>query len=89
LPTIAEAGVTGYETTAWGGIVAPFGTPRELITPLNSEINKVLGTRAISERYAQIGFELTIAPPERLFERALSERPMWAQVVKRSGARVD
>jgi tripartite-type tricarboxylate transporter receptor subunit TctC len=89
LPTIAEAGVTGYETTAWGGIVAPFGTPRELITRLNSEINKVLGTPAISERYAQIGFELTIAPPERLFERALSERPMWAQVVKRSGARVD
>ena len=89
LPTIAEAGVTGYETTAWGGIVAPFGTPRELITRLNSEINKVLGTPAISERYAQIGFELTIAPPERLFERALRERPMWAQVVKRSGARVD
>jgi tripartite-type tricarboxylate transporter receptor subunit TctC len=89
LPTVAEAGVTGYETTAWGGIVAPAGTPREVIARLNSEINKVLGTPAIAERYAQLGFELTIAPPERLFERAMRERPMWAQVVKRSGAKVD
>jgi tripartite-type tricarboxylate transporter receptor subunit TctC len=89
LHTIAEAGVTGYETTAWGGIVAPFGTPRELINRLNNEINKVLGTQAIAERYAQIGFELTIAPPDNLFERALRERPIWAQVVKRSGAKVD
>jgi tripartite-type tricarboxylate transporter receptor subunit TctC len=89
LPTVAEAGVTGYETTAWGGIVAPAGTPREVISRLNSEINKVLGTPAIAERYLQLGFELTIAPPERLFERAVRERPMWAQVVKRSGAKVD
>jgi tripartite-type tricarboxylate transporter receptor subunit TctC len=89
LPTIAEAGVAGYETTAWGGIVAPAGTPREVIARLNSEINKALGTPAIAERYAQLGFETTIAPPERLFERAIRERPMWAQVVQRSGARVD
>jgi tripartite-type tricarboxylate transporter receptor subunit TctC len=89
LPTVAEAGVTGYETTAWGGIVAPAGTPREVISRLNSEINKALGTPAIAERYAQLGFELTIAPPERLFERAVRERPMWAQVVKRSSAKVD
>jgi tripartite-type tricarboxylate transporter receptor subunit TctC len=89
VPTIAEAGVTGYETTAWGGIVGPAGTPREIIGRLNSEINKVLSIPAVAERYAQLAFETTIAPPGRLFERALLERPMWAQVIMRSGAKVD
>jgi tripartite-type tricarboxylate transporter receptor subunit TctC len=89
VPTIAEAGVAGYETTAWGGIVAPAGTPREIIGRLNSEINKVLGIPAVAERYAQLAFETTISQPDRLFERALRERPMWAQVIKRSGAKVD
>jgi tripartite-type tricarboxylate transporter receptor subunit TctC len=89
VPTIAEAGVTGYETTAWGGIVGPAGTPREIIGRLNSEINKVLSNPAVAERYAQLAFETTIAPPGRLFERALLERPMWAQVIMRSGAKVD
>jgi tripartite-type tricarboxylate transporter receptor subunit TctC len=89
VPTVAEAGVTGYETTAWGGIVAPVGTSREIIGRLNSEINKVLSIPAVAERYSQLAFETTIAPPDRLFERALRERPVWAQVVKRSGAKVD
>jgi tripartite-type tricarboxylate transporter receptor subunit TctC len=89
VPTIAEAGVTGYETTAWGGIVAPADTPRELIGRLNAEINKILAMPSVAERYAQLAFETTIAPPDRLFERALRERPMWAQVIKRSGAKVD
>jgi len=89
VPTIAEAGVTGYETTAWGGIVAPAGTPREIIIRLNNEINKVLAMPAVIERYNQIAFDITIAPPDALFERALRERPVWAQVIQRSGAKVD
>jgi tripartite-type tricarboxylate transporter receptor subunit TctC len=88
-PTITEAGVAGYETTAWGGIVAPFGTPRDIIGRLNTEINRVLAIPAVAERYAQLAFETTIAPADRLFERAMRERPMWAQVIKRSGARID
>jgi tripartite-type tricarboxylate transporter receptor subunit TctC len=89
VPTVAEAGVTGYETTAWGGIVVPFGTPREIIGRLNGEINKALGIPAVAERYAQLAFETTISQPDRLFERALRERPMWAQIIRRSGAKVD
>ncbi len=88
LPTIGEI-VPGYETTAWGGIVAPAGTPREIIGRLNSEINKVLGNPAVNEKYAAISFETTIGPPERLFDRALRETRLWADVVKRSGTRVD
>ena len=89
VPTIAEAGVPGYETTAWGGIVAPAGTPREIILRLNSEINKVLALPAVIERYNQMAFDTTIAPADALFERALRERPVWARVVQRSGAKVD
>ena len=89
VPTIAEAGVAGYETTAWGGIVAPAGTSRELIGKLNAEINKVLTLPSLAERYSQLAFETTIAPPGRLFERALRERPMWAKIIQRSGAKVD
>jgi tripartite-type tricarboxylate transporter receptor subunit TctC len=81
--------VPGYETTAWGGIVAPAGTPRELVLRLNSEINKVLGTPAVNEKYSAIAFETTIAPPDRLFERAFRETKLWADVIKRSGARID
>jgi tripartite-type tricarboxylate transporter receptor subunit TctC len=89
VPTIAEAGVPGYETTAWGGIVAPAGTPREIIVRLNNEINKVLSLPAVVERYSQIAFDTTIAPAEALFERARRERPLWAKVIERSGAKVD
>ena len=89
VPTIAEAGVPGYETTAWGGIVAPAGTPREIIVRLNSEINKVLALPSVVERYNQMAFDITIAPPDALFERAVRERPLWAKVIQRSGAKVD
>ena len=89
VPTIAEAGVPGYETTAWGGIVAPAGTPREIIARLNSEINKVLAMPAVIERYDQMAFDVTTAPADALFERARRERPLWAKVIQRSGAKVD
>jgi tripartite-type tricarboxylate transporter receptor subunit TctC len=88
-PTVAEAGVPGYETTAWGGIVAPAGTPRELVVRLNSEINKALGSPALNEKYAALSFETTIGPPERLFDRALRETRLWADIIRRSGAQVD
>lgn len=89
IPTMVEAGVPGYETTAWGGIVVPAGTPREIILRLNNEINKVLGNPAVNEKFNALSFETTIGPPERLFDRALRETRIWADVVKRSGARID
>ncbi len=88
IPTISDT-VPGYETTAWGGIVAPPGTPRDIVMRLNSDINKVLGNPAVAEKYAAVSWESTIGPPERLFDRAMRETPIWADVVKRSGARVD
>jgi tripartite-type tricarboxylate transporter receptor subunit TctC len=87
-PTVAESGVPGYETVAWGGIVAPPGTPKPLAAQLNKAINEQLRLPAVQEKYAAIGFEVSPGPAERLMERARKESPMWAEMVKRSGAQV-
>ncbi len=89
LPTIEQGGVKGYETTAWGGIIGPTGMPKEIIQRLNSEINKIMAQPNIIERYTQLGFEVNTGPVEKLFDRAKKERPQWAQIVKRSGAKID
>ena len=88
IPTVGEI-VPGYETSAWGGIVAPPGTPREIAMRINADINKVLGGPNASEKLIAVSWESTIGPPERLQDRALRETPMWAAVIKRSGARID
>ncbi|SFD58237.1 Bug family tripartite tricarboxylate transporter substrate binding protein [Paracidovorax konjaci] len=87
-PTVAEAGVPGYETVGWGGVVAPPGTPKAIVAQLNKAINDQLRLPAVQEKYAALGFELTPGPPERLAERARQEAPMWADTVRRSGAQV-
>lgn len=89
LPTVAEAGVPGYEMVAWGGIVAPSGVAREHVQQLNMDINRALSAPSAAERFAALAFETVNAPAECLFERARREEPMWAAVVKRSGAKVD
>ena len=88
IPTIGQV-VAGYETSAWGGIVAPPGTPREIAMRINADINKVMGSPTTNEKLAAVSWESTIGPPERLQDRALRETPMWAGVIKRSGARID
>lgn len=88
IPTIGEV-VPGYETSAWGGIVAPPGTPRDITMHINGDINKVLGNSAAHEKLVAVSWESIIGPPERLQDRALRETPMWAAVIKRSGARID
>ncbi len=89
LPTIDEAGVKGYETTAWGGIVGPKGLPPEMVERLNIEINRILSTPAVREKYAQMAFETMASPPNLLMTMAKIESPRWAEVVKRSGAKVE
>ena len=89
LPTIAEAGVPGYETVAWGGIVAPPGTPAALVAQLNDAINAQLQDPAVGKRYENLGFEVLSGPPTRLTELAARETPIWADMVKRSGAKID
>jgi tripartite-type tricarboxylate transporter receptor subunit TctC len=86
LPTVQEAGVTDYETTAWGGIVGPKGMTTELANQINQEINKVLSTQATREKYSQMSFEVNSSTPNAIMQLAKSETPKWADVVRRSGA---
>jgi tripartite-type tricarboxylate transporter receptor subunit TctC len=89
LPTISEAGVPGYETNAWGGIVVPVGTPRAIVTKLNAEINRALQSPTLKERYAAIQAEPVGGTPEQFAEYVKKETVKWAEVVKKSGARLD
>ena len=89
LVTIQEAGVKGYETTAWGGIVGPRGLPEGLVARLNAEINRILDKPAVRERYRDMAFETMSSTPNLITTMARLEGPRWAEVIKRSGARVD
>jgi tripartite-type tricarboxylate transporter receptor subunit TctC len=89
VPTIAEAGVPGYETTSWGGIIGPARLPREIILRLHAEIKKALASATVAERYRQLDTEPDGGTPEEFLELVRRETPKWAEVVKRSGAKVD
>ena len=89
LPTIAEAGVPGYETVAWGGIIGPANLPRELVMQLNSEIKAALASPAVVERYRQLDTEIDGGTPEEFLALVRRETPKWAEVIRRSGAKVD
>jgi Tripartite tricarboxylate transporter family receptor/Amidohydrolase family len=90
VPTIQEAGLKNYETTAWGGVVGPPGMPADLVQPLNRDINRTLALPAVKERYAAPAWEIQMSTaPEALMAMARAETPRWAEVVKRSGAKME
>ena len=89
VPTIAEAGVPGYEATTWNGMVAPAGVPKTVVAKLNSEINKALASATLRERFAAIGAEPSPTTPEQFAALIERENVKWRDVVKRSGAKVD
>jgi tripartite-type tricarboxylate transporter receptor subunit TctC len=89
VPTIQEAGLKNYETTAWGGVVGPKGMAPELVQRLNRDINRTLALPAVQERYAAMAFEVMSSPPDALMALARAEAPRWAEVVRRAGVKVD
>ena len=89
VPTIAEAGVPGYETSSWGGIIAPAKLPPEILDRMVLEIRKALAAPAVAERYRQLDTEPDGGGPEAFLELVRRETPKWAEVIQRSGAKVD
>jgi tripartite-type tricarboxylate transporter receptor subunit TctC len=87
LPTIAEAGVPGYEVTGWYGLVAPARTPTAIIERLNVTVNRVLPE--LRERYANLGMDLGGGTAAEFGAYLISEREKWARVVKISGAKAE
>ena len=90
VPTIAEAGVPGYETTAWGGIVGPAKLPREIVAKLQREIVAALHVaNGAGKRCAELDTETIGRSPAEFAALVQKERPRWAEVIKRAGAKID
>jgi tripartite-type tricarboxylate transporter receptor subunit TctC len=89
LPTIDEAGVKGYETVAWGGVIGPAKLPAEVVSRLSKEIKTALAHPSVVERYKQLDTEPDGGTPEEFLALAKREQPKWAEVIRRAGAKVD
>jgi tripartite-type tricarboxylate transporter receptor subunit TctC len=89
LPTIAEAGVPGYEVNAWTGVIAPAGLPRPVLEKLNAAVNAAIEEAQTKQRLFEFGSEDGGGTPEDYAELIRRDSAKWAEVVRRSGARID
>ena len=89
VPTIAEAGVAGYESTTWFGPLAPAKTPREIVTKLNGELNKVLQLQDVGKRFAAEGIEALGGTPDQFGSYIRADMERWAKVVREANIRLD
>src|SRR5471030_884895 len=87
LPTVAET-VPGYEATIWLGVMAPKGTPKDVIAFLNTSINKVINLPAVKEVWAKQGAVPLVKTPEEFDAYLRKDIDKWAEVVKVSGAKI-
>jgi len=89
VPTMAEAGVPGYEADLWLGLVAPVGTPPAIIARLHAEVVKILQRPDVSASFVQQGTEPIGNTPEQFALVLKNEVEKWGKVVKFSGAKVE
>ena len=89
VPTMVEAGVSGFEASSWFGMLAPTGTPRDIVLRINAEVAKWLATPEAREKLAGQGAIVAGGAPEDFARHIASESAKWARVVKASGAKVE
>jgi tripartite-type tricarboxylate transporter receptor subunit TctC len=89
LPTIAESGVAGYETSGWFGVVAPARTPAAIIARLNTEIVNVLNMPSVRDYLLKQGIEPRSSTPDQFAAFIKSEIPKWAEVIRFAGVKVN
>lgn len=89
VPTVDQAGVKGFETSAWSGLYAPAGTPADIINRLNVEVVKILKQPSVREQLMAQGAEPVGDTPEEFSRFTLAEISKWAKIIKISGAKVD
>jgi tripartite-type tricarboxylate transporter receptor subunit TctC len=89
VPTIAEAGVPGYETGIWLGLMAPAGTPRPVLERLNVEIAKVINGTDVKENWGKQGASPMSMSIEQFDKFLRDDITKWSSVVKATGMKVD
>ena len=89
LPTVAESGLPGFETGSWQGVLAPAGTPRDVVQKLNAELRRILVMPDVKERLAAQGTEVRADTPESLATFMRAEIARWAKVVKQVGLKIE
>jgi tripartite-type tricarboxylate transporter receptor subunit TctC len=89
VPTIAEAGVPGYEHVLWGMLLAPAATPKDVVARLNREAVKALESAELKDRFAGMGVEAVSSTPEQTLAYLKSETAKYAKVVKAIGLRIE
>jgi tripartite-type tricarboxylate transporter receptor subunit TctC len=89
VPTLAESGLTDYEVSNWLGVLAPAGTPREVVAGLHAAVARAMADAGMKRQLAALGIEPTSSTPEEFAALIRSELPKWARIVKASGAKVE
>ncbi|WP_128000801.1 Bug family tripartite tricarboxylate transporter substrate binding protein [Piscinibacter defluvii] len=89
VPTIGESGYPGFDAVTWFGLLAPAGTPKDVVARLNAEFNKVLKEPETAKRLGDEGADAAGGTPEQFAALIRDEIPRWGKVVKESGAKVD
>ena len=89
VPTIDEAGVKGYESLSWSGIMAPVGTPKPVIDKLNAAIERALRMEDVRQKFAALGIEPVGGPPEAFARHIRAESEKWGKLVKAANIKLD
>jgi tripartite-type tricarboxylate transporter receptor subunit TctC len=89
VPTIAEAGVRGYEVTAWQALFVPAKTPPAIVRKISTDTNAALADPAIKDKLAQAGYAAEGSSPEELEQLLKSEIAKWSAVIKSVGIKID
>jgi tripartite-type tricarboxylate transporter receptor subunit TctC len=89
VPTVAEAGVPGYEAVIWLGLMAPAGTPRPILDRLSAEVNKIVNAPEVKETWAKQGAQPMAMSVEQFDKFLRADIVKWEKIVKLSGAKVD
>ena len=89
VPTAAEAGMAEFEVDTWYGVLAPAGTPREIVLRLNAELARIMQSSDMRERLATMGIQPLASTPGEFGDFLKTEIAKWAKVVKESGAKVE
>lgn len=89
LPTIAEAGINGYEVISWNGMVVPSRAPSSIVNRLNAAVNQVISSADFKERIGKIGYETVGGTPEEFKALIANDTRKWAEIIKISGAKAD